>query len=257
MANYLTYPCKVMRITQSYDGETSHKPHMTGTPKDYSLDEGCTDGGRDWIYCSCDKLKVVRITGTKDSHHTNAIWLTSTEDVDLANGKKAIVTLQFVHPNDDDLLKVKVGHIFKRGDKICREGNDGATANHLHVAVGLGKMVGTGWTTNSKGAWVLTTTGGAIKPEDAFYVDPDFTKIVKDKGLKFKLLPTNPTVGKYKVACNVLNVMEGTKERDHIVDVLTKGTVFEVSKIKVGWNDEYWGKINKVGWACLKQCKKV
>lgn len=27
--NYLIYPCKTMRITQSYTGTTSHKPHMT------------------------------------------------------------------------------------------------------------------------------------------------------------------------------------------------------------------------------------
>lgn len=250
--NYLTYPCRVMRITQSYDGQTSHLRHMTGTPKDYSLDEGCTDGGRDWIYCSCDGLKVVRITGTRDSHHTNAIWLTSTSKVKLANGKESVVTLQFVHPNDDDLLKIKTGHIFKRGDKICREGNDGATANHLHVAVGLGSIVCTGWTQNSKGAWVLTTTAGAIKPEDAFFIDPDFTKIVKTCGLKFKELPSN----RYVVVRDAMNVLTGTTKDAHIIDVLTRGTVVKIEKIKTGWNGEQFGKIEKLGWACMKDMKR-
>ena len=46
MPNYLTYPAQTMRITQSYDGTTSHLPHMTGSPKEYALDEGGRDGGR-------------------------------------------------------------------------------------------------------------------------------------------------------------------------------------------------------------------
>ena len=118
MENYLTYPCEVMRITQRYDGRTSHKAHMTGTPRDYSLDEWIKDGGRDWIFCGCDALRVARITGTRNNKKTNSIWLTSTTPVDLANGKRTVATLQFIHPNDDDLLKIKEGQIFRRGDKI-------------------------------------------------------------------------------------------------------------------------------------------
>ena len=52
MATYLTYPFKTMRITQSYTGTTSHLPHTTGSPKDYPLDEGGKDGGRDPILCT-------------------------------------------------------------------------------------------------------------------------------------------------------------------------------------------------------------
>jgi hypothetical protein len=33
--NYLIYPCKILRITQSYTETTSHLPHTAGSPKDY------------------------------------------------------------------------------------------------------------------------------------------------------------------------------------------------------------------------------
>ena len=58
--NYLTYPCKNMRITQSYKGKTSHYPHTVGKPKDYPIDEGGKDTGKDTIYCPCDEKKEMR-----------------------------------------------------------------------------------------------------------------------------------------------------------------------------------------------------
>lgn len=275
--NYLTYPCTIMRITQRYDGKTSHLRHMTGSPKDYSLDEGCTDGGRDWIYCPCDELKVIRITGTKNNKKTNSIWLTSTSKVNLANGKSDIVTLQFVHPNDDDLLKIKEGQRFKRGEKICREGNDGASGNHLHLAVGLGFVVGTGWTQNSNGAWVLTTTGGAIKPEDAFYIDPKFTKIVNSAGIKFKTLPKDKyTTGNYKVIENApVRSGAGTSYPKKNFSMLTEGAREQIKKLnkgkaanyfvkgveftakKVEYDGKHWWGECPSGWVCLKHCIKI
>ena len=63
MANYLTYPLKTMRITQSYTGAFSHLPHTTGSPKDYPIDDGGKDGGKDAIYCPCDSVKVFRVYG--------------------------------------------------------------------------------------------------------------------------------------------------------------------------------------------------
>lgn len=186
--NYLTYPCKTMRITQSYDGKVSHIKHLNGKPKDYSIDEGGKDGGRDSMYCPCDEMVLSKIRGV-GADGTNTIWLTSTKPVVCPDGYEGIVTLQAIHPNDDDLKKLKVGQKFKRGEFICREGSDGASGNHFHFAVGKGKFTGTGWVKNNLGAWVLTTTGGAIKPEDAFFIDPKFTTIKDAKGLKFKQLP--------------------------------------------------------------------
>ena len=277
MPNYLTYPCKVMRITQNYSGRTSHYNHLTGKPSDYSVDEACTDSGRDWIYCGCDELKVIRITGTRDSHKTNSMWLTSTTKCDLANGKKSVVTLHFVHPNDDDLNKLREGQVFHRGDKICREGNDGSSSNHLHMAVGLGVITNNGWVQNTKGKWVLTTTDGPIKPEDAFYIDTSFTKVLSSGGIKFKNLPkAKYTTGKYRVIekapvrqkpdtsspkLTFIHFTEGAREQiksltgNKAKDYFVPGVVFTASKVKE--NDGHWWGECPSGWVCLEHCKKI
>lgn len=257
MNNELTYPFAVMRITQRYDGETSHLPHMTGTPKEWALDEGEKDTGRGWVLCPCDKMKVAKLTGV-GAKGTNALYLTSTEKCSLANGTKSVVTLQLVHPNDDDLKKLKAGQVFKRGEKICREGNDGATGYHIHMAVGLGTIVGTGWQQNSKGKWVLVTTGGPIKPEDAFFINPAVTTVKDAAGLRFKTLP--PTPGRYRVTVNVLNVRYGTSTKMPIRAVLGYHREVDVIKVKTGLDGEIWGKINEKdckGWVCMAYLEKV
>ena len=255
MSNYLTYPFRTMRITQSYDGTVSHLPHMTGTPKEYALDEGGADGGRDWVYCGCYQMRVAKLTGV-GKPGTNALYLTTTTPVKLANGKTSVITIQLVHPNDDDLSKLRDGQIFRRGDRICREGNDGATGNHIHLAVGLGTIVGTGWQQNSKGRWVLVTTGGPIKPEDAFFIDPAFTVIKNDKYLKFKNVPMDePKPGNYVVNTEVLNVRTGTTKDARIADVLMRGTKIKVEKVKLGWNGDWWGKVVGKGWIDMKYIK--
>lgn len=257
MPNYLTYPSQIMRITQSYDGTTSHLPHMTGSPKEYALDEGGKDGGRDWLFCGCDAMRVTRLTGV-GKPGTNALYVTSTTPVDLANGTRSIITLQLVHPNDEDLCKLRNGQIIKRGEKICREGNDGATGNHVHMAVGLGTIIGTGWQKNSKDRWVLVTTGGPIKPEDAFFIDPTFTTIRDAKGLKFKKLLEKPGV---YITTARLNVRTGTtadkiKPDAPVRAVLPAGKRVEVTKTKAGADGNQWGRILE-GWICLKYAKKV
>lgn len=186
--NYLIYPCKTLRITQSYTGTTSHLPHTTGSPKDYPWDEGCNDTGRDWCYCPCDEMVVKRIYGV-GAKGTNTIWLESTSKVYFADGTNGYFTILITHPNDDDLKKIKVGQTFKREEKICREGTDGATGNHFHFSGGKGKFKGNGWTQNSNGKYVLNVTNAACKPEKLFYIDKTFTKVIQDKGLTFKELP--------------------------------------------------------------------
>lgn len=254
MDNYLTYPFRVMRITQRYDGETSHLPHMTGTPKEWALDEGEKDTGRGWVYCPCDRMKVTRLTGV-GKPGTNAVYLTSTEPVQLANGKQAVVTLQLVHPNDDDLKKLKDGQIFTRGGAICREGNDGASGYHIHMAVGLGRIVGTGWQKNSKGRWVLVTTGGPIKPEDAFFVDKKFTTVKDAKGLKFKQLPAAKVQPVTYMTTDKLNIRAGAGTTYAVVGQYAKGAKIKVTKTTTAGGLS-WGRTDK-GWVCMKYTKKV
>lgn len=45
--NYLTFPMKIMGITQTYDGKTSHYISLHGTPADYPIDIAGKDTGRE------------------------------------------------------------------------------------------------------------------------------------------------------------------------------------------------------------------
>ena len=228
MKNYLTYPCETMRITQSYIGTTSHLPHTTGSPKDYPWDEGCVDGGRNYCYCPCDEMEVKRIYGI-GTGGTNTLWLESTSKVIFADDTENYCTMLITHPNDDDLKKIKVGQKFKRGDKICREGADGATGNHFHFSAGKGKFNGNGWVRNTKGKYILTTTAGQFKPEQLFFVDKSFTKIVNSKGIIFKELPKD-TENDFLPARGYLgNGDKGENVRkinDFYCDALVKGALF-------------------------------
>lgn len=246
--NYATYPCKIMRITQNYKANTSHKPHTTGYPKDYPIDEGCADTGKDYIYCPCNEMKLRRIYGV-GAKGTNTIWLESTDKVNFADGTQGYLTLMITHPDDEDIKKLKVGDIFKKGEKITREGKDGATANHLHISVGKGKMKGSGWMQNSKGKWVLTTSDTASKPEDIFYIDPDFTKVISAGGIKFKQLCEKFTAGYYKVDTAVLNVRTGPGTEYKKKGVLYKGKAVKVTAVKGNW-----GKYSADRWICLDYC---
>lgn len=249
--NYLIYPCKTMRITQTYNGKTSHKPHTKGSPKDYPLDEGCDDGGRSYIYCPCDEMKIRRIYGV-GSGGTNTLWLESTGEVSFADGTKDYFTMLITHPEDKQLKKLSVGDSFKRGEPICPEGKDGASAYHFHISAGKGKMTGNGWKKNTKGKWVLTCTKGTAKPESLFYIDPDFNKVLSDSGLKFKTLPGEVTAGYYKVNTAVLNVRSGAGK-----NYKKTGVLFKNKKIKVTKIQENWGSFSKGKWVCLDYCEAI
>ena len=288
MAEYLTYPFKTMRITQTYNGTTSHKPHTTGNLKDFPIDEGGKDGGRDPMYAPCD-LIVKRIYGV-GTGGTNTVWFESVNKV-ITPVATDYICGQATHSNDSDLKRLKVGQTVKKGEILCYEGTDGATGNHIHLSIALGKLEGNGWKQNSNGKWVLTGTGKELKPEEAFFVDPSFTKIMSSNGLKFKEIPaTNPkektattakkaeatvkyTKGNYKVTADLLNVRAGagttyavktftqfTADAQQKIKKLNngkpangyvKGLTFTVSEVK---ND--FGKTPS-GWVCLDYCEKI
>jgi hypothetical protein len=185
--NYLTYPTKTMSITQSYTGTYSHKKHYEGTPQAFPIDEAGEDSGRSYFLCPCDEVEIKRIYGV-GTGGTNTIWLQSTSKV-VTPTFTDYVTIMVIHPNDDDLSKLKVGQKFTRGQEMFREGTDGnATGNHFHfsVAQSLFKdLPNKGWVENDKGAWVLPKNNR--KPEECFYIDN--TKIKSSKDLKFLPIP--------------------------------------------------------------------
>ena len=273
MNNYLIYPCKTMRLTQSYKGKTSHLPHTEGTPKDYPIDEGCNNAGRDYIYCPCDSMTVKRIYGVGGSV-TNTIWLESDKKVSFADGTRDYFTMLITHPDDDDLKRLSVGQSFLRKEKICREGKNGATANHLHISGGKGRTDKNGWIKNSRGKWVLTVTGKTEKPENLFFVDDEFTNILKSGGLNFRKLQDADEEypkGAYKVNCELLYVRKGpgTKYEKKKFSELTplaqkkilaltngqqkngyiKNLSFTVYEVRSGWGR------TPSGWVSLRYCE--
>lgn len=279
MANVVIYPFKYMNITQPYYGTVSHYPHTSGNIKDYPIDEAGNGTGRDPMYAPCD-VKVVRIYGV-GNRGTNTVWVTSTSKVKFANGKTDYLTMMMIHPNDDDIRRLWVGQVIKKGSVICYEGSDGATGNHVHLSVGMGTIAYGGWLQNSNGKWVLTTSGGTVKPEDAFYLDKTFTEVYRSNGITFKDISTAKKssankakvyhAGTYVVTTDLLNVRKGpstayakvpyknfsdnAKEQikklngGKAANGYVKGVTCTVYQVK-----KNWGKTPS-GWICLDYCK--
>lgn len=183
--NKLIFGMDYLNIVQSYDGKFTHYKQM-----DYPIDVmGRDSAGRDWFWCPCDQVTVKRVYGV-GTQGVNTVWVESDTPVDLADGTCDIVTIMFVHPEDDDMSRLKVGQCFCRGERMFREGNDGSklglsTGNHLHISVAKGKFVPPyGWYQNKNGAWDIL--GKPIKPEQSFYVDQTKTKVINTCGLNFK-----------------------------------------------------------------------
>ncbi len=274
--NYLTYPTKAMNITQNYNDPYSHKPYSSGTPASYPWDEACSGSGKDWFYCPCDQMKIVRIYGVGSSG-ANTLFLESTGKVVFADGTEDYCSLLIIHPDDDDLRRLKVGQTFKRNEKICMEGTDGpATGNHFHISAGKGRFLDPEWKENSNGKWDINTSGGSYKPEKLFFIDKKFTVNIRNtEGLSFRNLPEEKSYAKgdYRVTdASLLHVRTGpgTNYRKKAYSELTKnarsqtyekvrykadgyamGVEFTVSQVSGSW-----GKTPS-GWVCLDYCTKI
>lgn len=249
--NFLTFPMEVLTITQSYTGKTSHLPHTTGTPKDFPIDAGGKDSGRDWIICNADKLVVSKVYGV-GTNGTNTVWLTSTEPVVFADGTEDYAVQMFIHPNDDDLKKLKPGMTFRRGEPMFREGKDGATANHIHIAVGKGRIHNTGWRQNTNGKWVLDTTNGTIKPEKAYFIDDTITTTIKrTEGLRFLPYPTF-----YKTKKKV-NVRIGAGTKYDVIEVLPKGAEVTYFESMINSSGNEWVMVGKDRYVNMAHLKKA
>lgn len=187
------FPMETMRITQSPYGTTSHLPHTTGTPKDYPIDCAGIDGGRSAIFCPTD-MKVTAIR--RGSSVTNTIWLVSTKKVKTPTFEDTVF-MTCTHWNDGDSAIAKhnaVGIIVKKGEIICYEGTDGATANHIHIVCGRGYA--DTWVTNSNKKIVIK--GDSKPPEQVMYVYTKFTtKIMEKGGLNWIMTDTDTYTATY------------------------------------------------------------
>ena len=188
MKNF-TFGMKNMRITQSYNGTTSHKPHWYNSKNyaDYPIDIAGIDGNKEPYYAPVD-MKVVAIIGIGTSV-TNTIWLVSAEKCNTPSGVfKPFIMLTHWNDSDPYIKNLKVGSIVKAGQPICEEGVDGATANHLHMVCGNAlRGCGNGFIQNSNGKWV--SKGYCLKPEEVMFIDKEFTNILSTNDLTFKEKP--------------------------------------------------------------------
>ena len=234
--NYLIYPIKIMNITQTYENDFSHSRHTVGTPKDYPIDDNCgKSGANGYFYCPCDEVEVKKIYGVGTSS-TNCLWLESTSKV-ITPTFNDYVTIMIGHIEDSELKKLKVGQRFSRKEAIALEGRDGfATGEHFHIVVGKGKFAGSGWVKNTNGIWVINTTGGAVKPEDAFFIDNTFTTIKNSAGLNFLDLYMPILEDKYYyTTAESLNVRLGPGTNYNAINTLPKNSQIKVLDFINNW----------------------
>ena len=167
------------------------------------------------------------------------------------------------------------------------EGNDGrATGYHFHISAGRGRAQGNGWKQNTRGAWVLSTSGGNYPPEKIFYIDPAFTKVQGKKGLQFIRsgaaqagnAGSSSSSGNYRAGATLtlradMNVRTGPgtsyrrKKRSELTAdgrkhalsgtyaVLKQGTRVTVQKVQAS-GSQIWIQIPS-GWICAKLGSKV
>ena len=169
------FPMETMRIKQNPYGNTSHHPHNTGTPKDYPIDCAGIDGNRSAVFAPTEmKVSAIKFCST------NTIWLVSTKKVDTPTFKDYVfMTLTHWNDNDPHIKKHnKACAIIKKGEIICLEGTDGATANHIHLCCGRGYS--DNWVKNSQNKWVMV--GDNKPPEQVMYRYTKFTTRVMDNG---------------------------------------------------------------------------
>ena len=238
--NYLIYPIKIMNITQTYKNDFSHSRHTVGTPKDYPIDDNCgATGPNGYFYCPCDAMIVKKIYGVGSSS-SNVLWLESTTPV-ITPTFTDYVTIMIGHIEDAELNKLKIGQKFTRKEPIAIEGKDGfATGEHFHIVVGRGKFKGSGWVKNTNDIWVINTTGGSVKPEDAFFIDNTFTTIKNSAGLNFLdlYIPNIEEDDYYYTTAESLNIRLGPGTNFNAINTLPKN-----SRIKVREFVNNWAKI--------------
>lgn len=233
--NYLTYPLKVMNITQGYNDNYTHKRHSEGNLKDYPIDDACGSGNNSYFYCPCDEMVVKKVYGV-GLRASNTIWLESTTPV-ITPTFTDYITIMIVHPKDKDLKNVYVGRKYQRNEALFPKGADGfATGPHFHITLGRGKMSGSGWAKNNLGLWILKTTGYNIKPEHGMFIDKNFTTIKNTRNIEFLSLNDEEKEEDniFYTTAN-LNIRYGPGANYRFVNLLHKDTQIKIESITNGW----------------------
>lgn len=157
-----------LRITQGYNGATSHKGRL-------ALDIAGKDGGREWF--KAPFKGIVKRTYGND----HVVWLESCDKVKYADGTEDYMTIMVMHMND--ISGIKVGQVYNKGQNFYLEGTAGkATGNHIHIECGRGKFTGTGWWKNSDDKWCINNS---IEVHKALFL-PKGCNVVNSYGYDWK-----------------------------------------------------------------------
>lgn len=178
------YPFEYMRITQRHD-EGNHLAHWSPTPNplysDKPWDEACKDGGRSY-FTPFNDFKVIQKLGNQKSGCS--VRLQSVKELKIPSSKTPVkLELTLTHMNEDNMKKIQVGQIIKKGDKILLEGLSGETSGyHFHCTVNTGLY--SGFIKNSNKKYVFAYKKSLL-PDEAFYVDTSKTQIINAKKYNF------------------------------------------------------------------------
>ena len=255
MKEYAIYPFKFMNITQRHD-QGNHLPHWKNSTNysDKPWDEACEDSGRSYFEPQNDFI-VEDVLGI-NSNVTNSVRLKSINKLYIPYKKDPdYLYLTLTHMNEDNLKQVKKGQILKKGTKILIEGTDGvATGNHFHITANLGKYYGL--LQNSNNAWCFTYDKSLL-PEEAFYLNSEFTTIKNLNGYKFINVPLeyygnpverNESVDQIEILVDDLRARSMPSiVSGEILGYMYSG-IYNVTEIEVG-NGYTWYKTDNVWFA--------
>lgn len=186
---YAIYPFEYMRITQRHD-QGNHLPHWKPDANfsDKPWDEGCKDTGRSYFVPQNDYL-VETIYGINTTKITNSVILRTYNKVKIPYKDDPVyLYLTLTHMAEEDIKKLKPGMIIEKGQKLLREGKDGAKDYHFHCTANLGKYYGLLLNSNDK--WVFCFEKSLL-PNEAFYIDKRVNNILNSNGYKFTEVPTD------------------------------------------------------------------
>ena len=184
MAEYSIYPFDYMRITQNHN-QGNHIPHWNPF-KDYAdkpWDEASKDGGRQYFIPQNNYVIEEILIDVR------SVRLRTEKEVKIPYQEEPIILyVTLTHMKKETLDRLRVGQVIHKGEKVILEGNEGgASGNHFHCTANIGKYYGLKH--NSNGKWVFCYEKSLL-PDEAFYVDPNFTTIINANGYNFNEIPT-------------------------------------------------------------------
>lgn len=211
---YAIYPFNYMRITQRHD-QGNHLAHWDPfiDYADKPWDEGVKDSGRSYFMPQNDYVveEILEVNWSIRLRTLNKVKTPFKEEPDY-------LKLTLTHIERAELEKVKVGQILKKGSKYLLEGKGGADAYHFHITANFGNYYDIKENANGKYCFVYDKS---LLPNEAFYVDPNFTNMIDSNYYTFEKLNASYKKGDIgadieKIADFLSNYVKGNYYGDYM-----------------------------------------